>query len=112
MSSDIKELINKAKSQIDLATARRLLKEKYQSQLVYAKFGGLFKITPEFILLCKTLAEEGYSEIVLPDINDNPIMIYDLFGFYKEILGRYIETLNDYHYQNKELFSINEIKDI
>ena len=47
--------------------------------------GGTFKVTQEFIAFVGTFVQQGYEEIVLLDVNENPIKIDDLKTFLNEI---------------------------
>lgn len=69
---DTKTLIAEAKARFNHNAAKAYLKEKYQSKLIVASQGGLWKATPE---LLGYLASEKDENVMLLDEYDNPIMV-------------------------------------
>jgi hypothetical protein len=66
------DLISHARARFDHASAKRLLKEKYQGKLTFAYKGGMFKAGPELInilLVCP------WDEAVILDLYDNPVKV-------------------------------------
>ena len=87
---DIDNLIAHGRSRFDHAAAKRTLKEKYQSKLIFAYNGGMFKAGPELINILK--ASEGQQGIFLLDLYETPVMVD-----YKKLLNlvqtRWQETM-------------------
>lgn len=76
---------------------KRLLKEKFETDLLYYVRGSQFTITKELITFVGFLIEKGNTtDVVLTDDNDYPIRISDLEDFYDEITDRYFSAANEY----------------
>jgi hypothetical protein len=70
---DTDQLISHARSRFDHASAKRVLKEKYQAKLIFAYAGGMWRAGPELNTMIFTCGRMG--EIVLPDLYENPIKV-------------------------------------
>ena len=70
---DTDNLIAHGRSRFEHAAAKRTLKEKYQSKLIFAYNGGMFKATKELLTFLNFC--ESSIEIVLTDLYDNPIKV-------------------------------------
>ena len=82
---------------------KQILKNKSEALLSYSTQGGTFKVTQELIAFVGTFVQQEYEEMVLLDVNENPIKIEDLKSFLAEITSRYFEVTNDYHKQYSEM---------
>jgi hypothetical protein len=69
---DTNALISHARSRFDHATARRILKEKYQARMLFAYHGGMFQAGPE---LQTTLLTCPDAEAVILDLYENPVKV-------------------------------------
>jgi hypothetical protein len=67
------QLIAQARSRFDHQTARRILKEKYLSRMIFAHSGGLWRAGPELLTLLQTNNSE--ESLVILDLYDNPVQI-------------------------------------
>ena len=70
---DPTEITQKVKARFDHELARRILKEKYQTKMVFAHAGGMWRAGPELqstIFTCGTT-----SEVVLLDLYETPVKI-------------------------------------
>jgi hypothetical protein len=65
-------IVTHARVRFDHATAKRVLKEKYQAKLTFAYNGGLFRAGPE---LQSTVLTCPDSEAVILDLYENPVKI-------------------------------------
>lgn len=63
------ELVQTIKERFDHESAKQILKEKYESKLLFAENGSMWKATPELIVLLSTYDDEV---IVLTDTYGNP----------------------------------------
>jgi len=75
----------------------KLAKHKMKKQLRYAMNGGIFDITPEFIIHMKSYADQGIYRSVFIDINENPILIEDLEEFFQTVIEIERTVLNEYY---------------
>lgn len=94
------------KNQIDL------LKLKVKKQLRFSINGGMFEITPEFLIHVKSYAEQGIYQAVFLDINDIPIKIEDLEEFYQEILTKERNVLNEYYEEFEKIRMVRKLTDL
>lgn len=65
-------LVAHARARFDHATARRLLKEKYEAKMLFGWNNGMFRATPEMITF---LSLYGDERIVVQDLYENPIEV-------------------------------------
>jgi len=69
---DTDNLLAHARARFDHAAAKKLLKEKYQSRMLFAYAGGMWQAGPE--LLTTLLACPG-TEAVLLDMYETPVKV-------------------------------------
>lgn len=81
---DTKSLIREAHARFAHNSAKQLIKEKYQTKLIVANQGGLWKSTPELIGYLKL---NQHEELILEDMYHNPVKVIR-----NELLNRLIET--------------------
>ena len=75
-----------------------MLKQRINSQLVFAYNGGLFKADEHMVSYAQTV--EGGSHIL--DSNRTPIFIEDALDFENKVVQKHKEILNEYaHEYNK-----------
>jgi len=69
---DTEPLIAHARARFDHATARRILKEKYQARMLFAYRGGMWRAGPE---LQTTLMTCPGADAVILDLYENPVKV-------------------------------------
>jgi hypothetical protein len=96
---DTETLVAHARARFDHAAARRVLKEKYQSRMVFAHGGGMWRAGPE---LQATLLTCPDSEAVILDLYENPVKIntQELFAQSQQ---RWQEQMNAWQVEWQEL---------
>jgi hypothetical protein len=87
---DTENLIAHARGRFEHATARRLLKEKYQAKLTFAHAGGMWSAGPE---LLATLAACSAPDSVLLDLYDIPVKV-NVREFHDLVRSRWQEQMN------------------
>jgi hypothetical protein len=96
------ELISHGRARFEHASARRLLKEKYQAKMIFAYAGGMWQAGPELINILTASLERGQQGLVLPDMYETPIMVD-----YKQLLElaqqRWQEQMNAWLVEYEEL---------
>jgi hypothetical protein len=80
-----------ANYQSTLSRERTLLKQRFADECVLAYAGGLFKLTPEFILAIDSID----CEWVL-DLNGNPVKIVDKSDFLEQAKTTYKTAITSY----------------
>ena len=69
---DTEALIAHSRARFDHATAKRILKEKYQARMIFAHAGGMWRAGVE---LQTTLLTCPNAEAVLLDLYENPVKV-------------------------------------
>lgn len=96
---NIDGIIMESKARFSHNSAKEYLKEKYQSKLIFADQGGMWKALPEFLSF---LSSTTSDEIVILDLYDNPIKVN------KELLSIkahqvYNEVMAEWHEEWEQL---------
>jgi len=97
---DTEQLVAHSRARFEHATARRVLKEKYQARMIFAYAGGMWRAGPELNNMIFTCGRMG--EIVLPDLYDNPVKVdsKELMALSQE---RWNEQMNAWLVEHAEL---------
>lgn len=96
MDERLEKAINFSNYMVTLNNQRRLLKEKYQEDLLYYYNGCQFTITKELITFLGFLLDKDNETVVLTDDNQVPVRIEDLEKFFEDILDQYFTASNNY----------------
>lgn len=91
--SDLKKISDKS---YDIALAKQNALEKIKSRMLVAHDGHLIKADAETINLIKTLSEDR-KELVILDVNDNPLLVKDPQALLEVLKSKNQEVLNSYH---------------
>jgi len=70
------DLVNHARARFDHASARRVLKEKYQAKMLFAYQGGMWRAGPELLTLLQSIPVE--DDVILLDLYETPVQINPL----------------------------------
>ena len=97
MDERLSKAIDFANYTVTLNNQKRLLKEKYQEELIFYHNGCQFTITKEIITFVGLLVDKDNDSVVLTDDNGVPTRIDPLDEFYEEILNIYFTASNDYY---------------
>ena len=65
-------LIAHARARFDHVAARRVLKEKYESRMLFAHSGGMWRAGPELLAVLSTCPDE---HAVLLDLYETPVRV-------------------------------------
>lgn len=97
---DTNDLITQSRARFEHATAKKILKEKYQAKMLFAYAGGMWRAGPELNTMIFTCGRMG--EIVLPDLYENPIKVdsKELMALSQE---RWNEQMNAWLIEYEEL---------
>ena len=97
MNKNLEEIIELSDKMLSFKIKRQAINERFQAKTTIGYSGGIFKIDQSFISYLKTLLDLGKkSQVILLDINNNPIVIEDLSLFLSEMLDRYFSALGEY----------------
>lgn len=96
---DTTQLISEVKARFGHNSAKAYLKDKYDSRLLVANQGGLWKATPE---LMGYLASRDDQSVILVDTFGNPIMV-NRIELYNLLCEAYEDNMAAWYLEWKEL---------
>ena len=96
---DTKELIAEVKARQNHNSAKAYLKSKYQSKLIVADQGGLWKATPELIGF---LSISDTTHVVILDAYENPIRV-DINQLQKKLRETYNIVMEQWYVEYTDL---------
>jgi hypothetical protein len=91
---------------------KRILREKYQSSLVYYANGCQFTANQELISFCSSMLQLGQTQSVVLDDNDIPCLIENLHDFTNNLVETYASATNTYYANYEELKKKRSIEGI
>lgn len=96
---DIDKLIEHSRARFDHAAARRVIKEKYQSRMLFGYNGGMWRATPEMITF---LSLYGDQTVIVPDLYDTPIQF--VASQLREIMqAKWQEQMNAWFIEHQQI---------
>lgn len=99
----LESAIATANFRITLNNQKANARLKLKKDLTYATNGGIFHINPELITFTSVLVLQGKDEIVILDINNNPVEITNLKEFHETIMSKYYEFMNEFLVEFKSI---------
>ena len=106
----LESAITASNYRITLNNQKQNARLKLEKDLTYSVNGGIFKITPELISFIQTLVSMGQENVVLLDINKNPIEIADIHDFQDDIVNKYYECMNGFLAEFKSIQKLRTTK--
>jgi hypothetical protein len=96
---DTENLIAHARARFDHATAKRILREKYEARMIFAHDGGMWRAGPELINILATVPP---GDAVLLDLYETPVQVRpeELRGL---AMQRWQEQMNAWLAEHNEL---------
>lgn len=98
---DTKTLLSEAKARFNHNSAKAYLKDKYDSKLIVADQGGLWKATPALIGFLASCTDE---HVVLIDNFENPVFV-NRISLHAVLDKAYNDTMQLWYTEWKELES-------
>lgn len=97
---DTDALVAHARARFDHAAARRVLKEKYESRMVFSHAGGMWRAGPDLLTTLLACAQD--TDVVILDLYQTPVKITvpELFALAHE---RWQEQMNAWKVEWDEL---------
>ena len=95
--------LNEAGYRYTLNNQRMLNQMRLRARLGFSVNGGTFSVTPELIAFVHAMVANGSEELVLCDINENPIRINDSKVFLEDLIDVYTQAHNEYLANQTEL---------
>jgi|TARA_B110000305_G_scaffold203633_1_gene232706 hypothetical protein len=103
MDEALEKAIEFSNFTVTLNTQKRILYEKYNTQLIVYSNGGRFTVTKELLNFCHLLAIKEVNKTVLIDDNNTPFEIPNVQEFLDIILQQYATATNTYLAEYKSL---------
>lgn len=103
MDEKLSQALERSNYMTTLATQKRLLAEKYQTDLIYYKDGHEIEVTDSLITFCKALVDLDRPSVVLTDANNLPFLVEDIQEFLTELLDCYAQASNSYYTEYQKL---------
>lgn len=93
------DIVTRIRTRFDHAAAKKTLQEKYESRMLFAHAGGMFKSTPEMITF---LSLHNGRDIVLLDVYNTPVKV-NADTLRDEMQKRWYEQMNAWLVEWSEL---------
>jgi hypothetical protein len=87
---ETEKLVAHARARFDHAAARRILKEKYEAQMLFAYSGGMWRAGPELLAVLAVCPDES---AVLLDLYETPVKV-DVRELELAVQQRWQEQMN------------------
>jgi hypothetical protein len=94
------ELVAHSRARFDHAVARRTLKEKYQTKLIFAHAGGMWRASPELLSMLNCCVMD--KDVVILDMYENPVKV-DTKELWNLATKRWQEQMNAWLVEHEEL---------
>ena len=88
---ETEKLVAHARARFDHAAARRVLKEKYESRMLFAYNEGMWRAGPELQCLLLSCAQD--KDVVLLDLYETPVRV-NVPELFAEAHGHWQEQMN------------------
>lgn len=112
MDERLEKALNFSNYTVTLNNQIRLLKEKFNENIIYYYAGGQFTASEERITFCITMQTKDCSEIILLDDNKTPIEITNLAEFTDELTDKYFSATNEFQTSYNEIRKNRSIEGI
>ena len=99
---DTKTLISEAKARFNHNSAKAYLKDKYDSKLIIADQGGLWRADQETISFLSSMSDDNF--VIIMDTFDNPVQV-NREELLKVLKDTYNLVMLEWHKEWKELES-------
>lgn len=97
---DTNTVLTQAKLRFAHESAKSYLKDKFQSKLLVAEQGGLWKASPQMISILTTFQKQTVAVFI--DEFDNPVKV-EVQALKDKLLDTYNSVMEEYHTEWKEL---------
>jgi len=109
---NFEDLMGVASFQAAFLNQREQMRVDFKVRLMHYFNGGRFDIDPALISYVRLLIDEGDTNAIIIDTNENPIFIADLKGFYEDIREKYRVNLQRFYTRYKKLMAAKSSKDV
>lgn len=103
MDERLQKALDFSNYMVTLNNQKRLIREKYEEDLLYFFNGSQFTVSRELITFVNMMVEKEQESLVLTDDNGIPAQVNDVNEFYENILDVYFSASNAYYAQYEAL---------
>lgn len=112
MDERLEKALDFSNYMITLENQKRILKEQYQSNIIFYFGGGQFTVTQQLLSFCHSLVLLEQTSTILIDDNDIPVEIENLVEFTDNLINVYWKASNTYLIEYNKLRSNRTIEGI
>jgi len=112
MDERLEKALDFSNYMITLENQKRILKEQYQSNIIFYFGGGQFTVTQQLLSFCHSLVLLEQTSTILIDDNDIPVEIENLVEFTDNVISAYWKASNTYLIEYNKLRSNRTIEGI
>lgn len=110
MEKRLQQALDYSNFRLILAARQENLKTLLNNRLMLTYEGGLFKVDMTLISFISSLVRVNADTIIIVDIHDIPIEIYDLPGFLETLLQKYKTATEHYLNSYQKLEEVRSIR--
>lgn len=112
MDKRLEKALEFSNFRIILSTRQENLKILMENKLKLHYGGGIFRADRELLSFLGLLLLNENNNIILVDLNDNPILIEDLKDFTKKASSQYDKALKQYYDSYQKLSEMKDIRKV
>ena len=87
-----------------VAIQQQQLRDTFENKTLHGEYGGVFKITPEFLVFLQFLISHNRIEnIPIIDVNGNPVLVQNIVKFKDTVTDKYFTALYEFYNQYNEV---------
>jgi hypothetical protein len=112
MDERLEKAIEIANYMTTLSNQKKILQEKYHSDLIYFISGGQFTASNERIAFCNALVQQNQKQTVLVDDNGLPVEIEDITEFTEKLVDTYVQASRQFYDEYAKLKTKRSVEDL
>jgi hypothetical protein len=110
MDERLKQALDFSNYTNTLNDAKRIMIEKYKSNLVMLYKGGQFNCTRELVNFCSNMLHLERDDLVVLDENNQPVLVENLKDFAEKVQDTYLSASYEYYNEYKLLIKNRSIE--
>lgn len=110
MDERLQKALDFSNYMVTLNNQKRLIREKYEEDLLYFTNGSQFTVSRELITFVSLMSLKEQESIVITDDNGIPTKIEDVDEFYDNIVDVYFSASNEYFAKYEALKSNRSVE--
>lgn len=110
MDERLQKALDFSNFMVTLNNQKRLIREKYDEDLLYFANGSQFTVSRELITFVGLMIDKDQETLILTDDNGIPSKVDDVNEFYDNILDVYFSASNEYFAKYEALKSNRSVE--